>query len=132
MEWLKKTHNVLTNREKVKSELYWIKKVWYILLLALSTIYVGCNFDTLVTQCFICQFNGNSLIFILWLILLFFPLFNSIEGYGFKFNKEKEEQEKQTLKIKVLRDEILKENSIPEINELEEQLETIIKENKDE
>ena len=79
-----------------------------------------------------CQFNGNSLIFILWLILLFLPLFNSIEGYGFKFSKEREEQEEQTLKIKVLRDEILKDNTIPKINELEEQLETIIKENKDE
>ena len=132
MEWLKKTHDFLIDREKVKLELYWIKKAWYILLLALSSIYVCCNFNTLATQCFVCQFNGNSLIFILWLILLLLPLFNSIEGYGFKFSKEREEQEEQTLKIKILRDEILKDNTIPEINKLEEQLETIIKENKDE
>ena len=132
MEWLKKTHDFLIDREKVKLELYWIKKAWYILLLALSSIYVCCNFNTLVTQCFGCQFNGNSLIFILWLMLLFLPLFNSIEGYGFKFSKEREEQEEQTLRIKVLRDEILKENTTPEINELEEQFETIIKGNKDE
>ena len=132
MEWLKKIHDFLIDREKVKLELSKKKKVWYITLLALSTIYVICNFNTLVTQCFVCQFNGNSLIFILWLVLLFLPLFNSIEGYGFKFSKEREEQEEQTLKIKVLRDEILKDNTIPKINELEEQLETIIKENKDE
>lgn len=132
MEWLKNVHNFLTNREKVKAELYWIKKFWYILLLILSTIYIGYNFDTLVIQSFICQFNGNSLIFILWLVLLFLPLINSIEGYGFKFSKEREEQEKQTLEIKVLRDNILKENSVPKIEELEDQLETIIKENKDE
>lgn len=132
MEWLKKTHDFLIDSKKVKLELYWIKKAWYILLLALSSIYVCCNFNTLVTQCFGCQFNGNSLIFILWLILLFLPLFNSIEGYGFKFSKEREEQEEQTLRIKVLRDEILKENTTPEINELEEQFETIIKGNKDE
>ena len=132
MEWLKKTHDFLIDREKVKLELYWIKKAWYILLLALSSIYVCCNFNTLATQCFVCQFNGNSLIFILWLILLFLPLFNSIEGYGFKFSKEREEQEEQTLRIKVLRDEILKENTTREINELEEQFETIIKGNKDE
>ena len=132
MEWLKKTHDFLIDREKVKLELYWIKKAWYILLLALSSIYVCCNFNTLVTQCFVCQFNGNSLIFILWLILLLLPLFNSIEGYGFKFSKEREEQEEQTLRIKVLRDEILKENTTPEINELEEQFETIIKGSKDE
>ena len=132
MEQKKKIHYFLIDREKVKLELFWIKKVWYITLLALSTIYVICNFNTLVTQCFVCQFNGNSLIFILWLILLFLPLFNSIEGYGFKFSKEREEQEEQTLRIKVLRDEILKDNTIPKIDELEEQLETIIKENKDE
>ena len=132
MEWLKKTHDFLIDSKKVKLELYWIKKAWYILLLALSSIYVCCNFNTLVTQCFGCQFNGNSLIFILWLILLFLPLFNSIEGYGFKFSKEREEQEEQTLRIKILRDEILKENTTPEINELEEQFETIIKGNKDE
>lgn len=132
MEWLKKTHDFLIDREKVKLELYWIKKAWYILLLALSSIYVCCNFNTLATQCFVCQFNGNSLIFILWLILLFLPLFNSIEGYGFKFSKEREEQEEQTLRIKVLRDEILKENTTREINELEEQFETIIKGSKDE
>ena len=132
MEWLKKIHYFLIDREKVKLELYWIKKAWYILLLALSTIYVCCNFNTLATQCFVCQFNGNSLIFILWLILLCLPLFNSIEGYGFKFSKEREEQEEQTLRIKVLRDEILKENTTREINELEEQFETIIKGSKDE
>ena len=132
MKWLRIIHNFLTDREKVKSELFWIKRAWYILLLILSTIYVVHNFELLVTQCFMCQFNGNSLIFILWLVLLFLPLFNSIEGYGFKFSKEREEQEEQTLKIKVLRDEILKESAIPEINELEEQLETIIEENNNE
>ena len=132
MEWLKKTHDFLIDREKVKLELYWIKKAWYILLLVLSSIYVCCNFNILATQCFVCQFNGNNLIFILWLILLFLPLFNSIEGYGFKFSKEREEQEEQTLRIKVLRDEILKENTTREINELEEQFETIIKGSKDE
>lgn len=132
MELLKKIHNFLIDKEKVKNELYWLKKAWYILLLTLSTIYVGYNFDMLVNQCFIYQFNGNSLIFILWIILLFFPLFNSIEGYGFKFNKEREQQEEQTLKIKILRDEILKENYAPEVDELEKQYETIIKGNKDE
>lgn len=132
MKRLKKFHNFLTDKEKVKNELYWIKKIWYILLFILSTIYVGYNFDMLVTQSFIYQFNGNSLIFILWVILLFFPLFNSIEGYGFKFNKEREEQEEQTHRIKFLRNEILKENSVPEVDKLEKQYETIIKENKHE
>ena len=132
MEWLKKIHNYLLNKERIKSELYWIRKVWYILLLILTTIYVCSNFNKFVNQCFICRLDGNSLIFILWLILLLLPLLNSIEGYGFKFNKEQEEREEQTLKIKFLRDEILKENSIPKISELEEKLETIINDTKDE
>ena len=118
----------------MKSELYWVKKVWYVLLLASFTIYVVLNFDTLKTQCFICQFDGNCLIFISWIILLIIPLFSSIEGYGIKLNKEREEQEEQTVKIKLLRDEILNENSIPNIRELEESLENIrnIKDKKDE
>lgn len=132
MVWLKKIHSFLTDAEKVKNEIFWIKKVWYILLLILSSIYVCDNFEILITQSFVRQFNGNSLIFILWLILLFFPLFNSIEWYGFKFSKEREAQEEQTLKIKVLRDGILKENSIHKVDELEKKFEAIIKENGDE
>lgn len=132
MVWLKKIHSFLTDTEKVKNEIFWIKKAWYILLLILSSIYVCDNFEILITQSFVRQFNGNSLIFILWLILLFFPLFNSIEWYGFKFSKEREAQEEQTLKIKVLRDGILKENSIHKVDELEKKFKAIIKENGDE
>lgn len=134
MIFLRNTHDFLKDIRRVKSELYWVKKVWYVLLLASFTIYVVLNFDTLKTQCFICQFDGNCLIFISWIILLIIPLFSSIEGYGIKLNKEREEQEEQTVKIKLLRDEILNENSIPNIRELEESLENIrnIKDKKDE
>lgn len=59
-------------------------------------------------------------------------MFNSIEGYGFKFSKEREEQEEQTLKIKFLRNEVLKENYTPEVEELKKQYEAIINENKNE
>ena len=129
MEWLKKTHDFLIDREKVKLELYWIKKAWYILLLALSSIYVCCNFNTLATQCFVCQFNGNSLIFILWLILLFLPLFNSIEGYGFKFNKEHDELDN---KLKNLGNRIQKQENYSNIEDLRSKFEDITKENKNE
>lgn len=132
MGWLKKTHDFLIDKGKVKAELFWIKKAWYILLLILSSIYVYNNFEQLTEQCFICLFNGNSLIFILWIILLIIPLFDSIEGYGLKINKEQEKQEEQTVKIKVLRDKILNENSVPNVEELEGRLETIIKDGNDE
>lgn len=119
---MKKIHNFLTDREKVKSELYWIRKVWYVLLLVLSTVYVGCNFCQLMKQNIITQFDGNSLIFILWIILLFLPLFNSIEGYGFKFSKELEEQEKQTIQLQLLRDDIVNEDKIASKEDIEKML----------
>lgn len=124
---MKKIHNFLTDREKVKSELYWIRKVWYVLLLVLSTVYVGCNFCQLMKQNIITQFDGNSLIFILWIILLFLPLFNSIEGYGFKFSKELEEQEKQTIQLQLLRDNIVNEDKIASKEDIEKMLFDTIK-----
>ena len=129
---MKKIHNFLTDREKVKSELYWIRKVWYVLLLVLSTVYVGCNFCQLVEQSIITQFDGNSLIFLLWLVLLFIPLFNSIEGYGFKFSKELEEQEKQTIQLQLLRDNIVNEDKIVSKEDIEKMFDTINQKDKNE
>ena len=129
---MKKIHNFLTDREKVKSELYWIRKVWYVLLLVLSTVYVGRNFCQLVEQNIITQFDGNSLIFILWLVLLFIPLFNSIEGYGFKFSKELEEQEKQTIQLQLLRDNIVNEDKIVSKEDIEKMFDTINQKDKNE
>lgn len=122
---MKKIQNFLSDREKVKSELYWIRKVWYVLLLVLSTIYVGCNFCQLVKQNIITQFDGNSLIFILWLVLLFLPLFNSIEGYGFKLSKEREEQERQTMQIQLLQDDLAKHFKPINKEELEEMFKSV-------
>ncbi|MBO7315291.1 MAG: hypothetical protein J6U49_06450 [Alistipes sp.] len=73
-------------------------------------------------QNIITQFDGNSLIFILWIILLFLPLFNSIEGYGFKFSKELEEQEKQTIQLQLLRDDIVNEDKIASKEDIEKML----------
>ena len=129
---MKKIHSFLTDREKVKSELYWIRKVWYVLLLVLSTVYVGCNFCQLMKQNIITQFDGNSLIFILWIILLFLPLFNSIEGYDFKFSKELEEQEKQTIQLQLLRDNIVNEDKIASKEDIEKMFDTINQKDKNE
>ena len=121
----KKTHDFLSNKEKVKSGLYWMRKVWYVLLLVLSSVYVGLNFCQLVTQSYITQLNGNSLIFILWLILLVLPLFNSIEGYGFKLSKEREEQERQTMQIQLLQDDLTKHFKPISKEELDEMFKSV-------
>ena len=129
MGWLKKTHDFLIDKGKVKAELFWIKKVWYILLLILSSTYVYNNFDQLAEQCLICLFNGNSLIFILWIILLIIPLFDSIEGYGFKINKEHDELDKE---IKDLGNRVQNQENYANMEELRSQFEDITKELKNE
>lgn len=121
----KKIQDFLTNKEKVKLGLYWMRKVWYVLLLVLSSVYVGVNFCQLVTQNYITQLNGNSLIFILWLILLVHPLFNSIEGYGFKLSKEREEQERQTMQIQLLQDDLAKNFKPISKEELDEMFKSV-------
>lgn len=129
MEWLKKIHDFLIDKGKVKAELFWIKKVWYILLLILSSTYVYNNFDQLAEQCFICLFNGNSLIFILWIILLIIPLFDSIEGYGFRINKEHDELDKE---IKDLGNRVQNQENYANMEELRSKFEDITKELKNE
>ena len=102
-----------------------MRKIWYVLLLVLSSVYVGVNFCQLVTQSYITQLNGNSLIFILWLILLVLPLFNSIEGYGFKLSKEREEQERQTMQIQLLQDDLAKNFKPISKEELDEMFKSV-------
>ena len=128
MNIFSKIYKFLYDLNKVESELHWIRKGWYIILLIFSSMYVLKNFDTFVTQCFICKFDGNSLIFVLWLLLLIMPLINSIEGYGFKFNKEQAKQDEITHKIKILKEDIIKQNNHPDLAELENQLKDIQKE----
>ena len=128
MNIFSKIYKFLYDLNKVESELHWIRKGWYIILLIFSSMYVLKNFDTFVTQCFICKFDGNSLIFVLWLLLLIMPLINSIEGYSFKFNKEQAKQDEITHKIKILKEDIIKQNNHPDLAELENQLKDIQKE----
>lgn len=127
-----KIYNFLCCLNKVESELHCIRKVWYITLLISSSIYVFKNFDTLVGQCFICKFDGNSLIFVLWLLLLIMPLVDSIEGYGFKFNKERARQEEMTNRIKKLGEDVVKQRNQPNLAELENKLKDTKKESIDE
>lgn len=128
MNIFSKIYKFLYDLNKIESELHWIRKGWYIILLIFSSMYVLKNFDTFITQCFICKFDGNSLIFVLWLLLLIMPLINSIEGYGFKFNKEQAKQDEITHKIKILKEDIIKQNNHPDLAELENQLKDIQKE----
>lgn len=63
------------------------EKGWYIFLLTISSLYVWhYRFEIYQFQ----EMNARNLVFILWLILLFWPLFNEMEFLGVKVKKEVE------------------------------------------
>ena len=64
---------------------YYQKKWWYLFVLICSSIYVWyyrLDIDKLN------PLNARNLIFILWIILIIFPLFSEIEVMGIKVKKE--------------------------------------------
>lgn len=63
------------------------KKIWYIILLILTTTYVWVYRYTLFNMTFE-KLTPLTLIFILWLILLILPLFTEMEILGIKLKKE--------------------------------------------
>ena len=82
-------HSFITDVERVELELSWIRKIWYVIVLTGTSIYVFSNFSELVNFTFFNQFNGKNLIFILWLALILIPLVDNFEGFGVRFNTHK-------------------------------------------
>ena len=95
----------LRDREGHARDLYWIRKFWYIILLIVLTVYVLLNFKTLANHLLISQFDGKSLLFILWILLLLIPNIPTIEGYGFKFIKEQESHDLRSMTKDVISNE---------------------------
>lgn len=78
----------------------WARKLWYVILISTSTPYVICHFDEITDFQFFNQFNGKNLIFVVWIVLLIIPLFDSFEGFGIsikRFNKQKEDKQLDAL-----------------------------------
>lgn len=63
------------------------KRGWYLVLLVTSSLYV-CHYRFEIYQ--LKELNAQNLIFILWLLLLFWPLFSEMEFLGVKVKKEVE------------------------------------------
>ena len=61
------------------------KKWWYLILLILSSTYVFCHWNK-IDQ--LSQLTVQTLIFILWIVLLVLPLFSEIEIGGVKLKRE--------------------------------------------
>ena len=99
---------------------YWILRLWYLIVLMASTWYVISNFDSIRDFSFFDKFNGDNLIFILWLVMIILPLFDSLEGFGVSVKRRRNDE--LTEKISEQADKAINAQNIPTIEELEGQL----------
>lgn len=70
---------------------------WYALVFLITTIYVLCNFKDCIDLSFTEDFDGINLIFLFWLVLIIFPMFESFEGFGISIKKRKQNKEEDLL-----------------------------------
>ena len=70
---------------------------WYVLVFLVTTIYVLSNFKVCIDMSFTEDFNGNNLIFLFWLVLIIFPMFESFEGFGISIKKRKQKKTEDML-----------------------------------
>lgn len=70
----------------------WLKKYWYHILLAVSSIYVFYHRNDIYQ---LKELNAYNLIFLIWLLLLLSPLFSEMEFLGVKIKKEVEKANKE-------------------------------------
>lgn len=94
-----------------------LRKLWYVILLGLSTPYVIHNFEEIVQFQFFTEFNGENLIFLIWIMLLIIPLFDSFEGFGISIKRFNQRTENKQL------DALVENEEIPSQAELQKQLE---------
>lgn len=73
-----------------------IKKGWekrflfsYPSVLAILTVYIFFNWKICVSMQFFSKFDGNNILFIVWIILIVLPFYD-IEGKGFKLHRKEE------------------------------------------
>lgn len=71
--------------ETFEKTVFWIQRLWYSFILLMATLFVCFNYDDCIDLSFTSAFNGKNLVFLFWLLLLIFPLFDSFEGFGIKF-----------------------------------------------
>ena len=76
---------------------YKLVDYWFVLILTVATIFVFVHFKECVALSFTADFNGMNLIFLAWIALLIFPMFESFEGFGISIKKRKFDKEKEAI-----------------------------------
>lgn len=123
MKHWNKIHAFLTDQERLDSELNWIKKIWYIVLLSITSIYVLYNFSDVVSFTFFEKFDGKNLIFLVWIALLLLPLFDNFEGFGIRFSRHVQRDDST---FKEMADKAISQPN-KDIEDLKEEFENISK-----
>ena len=82
---------------------YKLKKLWsmrysvfHVIAFLCLTCYVLLNWEKCISMQFFSQFNGNNILFLVWIILIFLIIYE-VEGKGIKIAKHKKEEVQQTL-----------------------------------
>lgn len=70
---------------------------WFIIVFAITTIFVLKNFKACITLSFTKDFNGMNLVFLIWIALILFPMFESFEGFGISIKKRKQDKKENSL-----------------------------------
>lgn len=131
-EKLKCIHDFLVDSDRVNMELNWIRKLWYLVLLIPTSIYVFRNYSNVISFTFFEDFDGDNLIFLLWLVLLVLPLFDSFEVFGMKIQSH-QERKRIDVELNQLRKDVIADSNIaPSIADLENKINNIQKDYNDE
>ncbi len=80
-----------TMKNIFKRFINWIKlriyEILYMVLLMILSIYIVINWETCITMQFFEQFDGNNILFLVWIVLLILPFFD-VEAEGWKFRRK--------------------------------------------
>lgn len=66
---------------------------WYLIVFAVTTVFVIVNYDECIDLHFTSEFNGKNLIFLFWLAIIVFPFFDSFEVFGVSLKARRKEKE---------------------------------------
>jgi len=75
----------------LKRFMYWIKlhiyEILYIILVIVLSGYIFLNWKICVEMTFFEQFDGNNILFLIWIAMLILPFYD-VEAKGWKFRKK--------------------------------------------
>lgn len=76
------------------------RRVFHYLILIILTCYVILNWEKCISMQFFSQFDGNNILFLLWLILIFLIIYNVKIGDNTVFDRDSEKQKELVQKFR--------------------------------